>query len=112
MMGKLAWVRTPDHHWLGPCLVIDAVGRDAAYASIFERHEVAEISFDAAQALGFAYGSPGEIYFSACPPGTVPAQPYAPPLHWDTWGEITPALYPVPMQEQSRECPVAHGVME
>ena len=104
-LGRLAYVRT-DGAWRGPCLVVDVVARRDAYGSIFERHEIAEVSRDMAGALNFEYGAQGEIWFSSCPPmGTSQPLPYAPPLAWDAWPyHRTPSLWPYPAQQRVSEC--------
>lgn len=105
-LGRLAWVRTPGHVWMGPCLVVDVVARRDAYGSIYERHEIAEVSRAVAGALEFEYGAQGEIWFSSCPPtGTSQPQPYAPPLAWDAWPyHKTPSFYPYPEQQRVTGC--------
>lgn len=68
MLGRVAWVSVDGIHFVGPCLVVDVVGRDAAFDSIWGRHEVAEVSRATAAALGFTHGAQGYISFSDCPP--------------------------------------------
>lgn len=83
-LGKIAWVRLDGSDWVGPCLVVDAVAQVDAYASIYERHEVAEVSRDTAAALGFEYGQWGYVFWGSCPPPAdslhYSAMPYAPEL--------------------------------
>lgn len=107
-LGQLAWVSVDGREWIGPCLVVDVVGRNDAAQSIYQRHEIAEISRATAQALGFKYGAPGYISFG-CPPHTlVSARPYAPPFAEDYPPlDRTPSFYPYPKPEIPRSC--SHG---
>lgn len=101
MLGRVAWVRVPGGRWIGPGLVVDSVARKDAYASIYQRREIAEVSRAVAERLGFEFGAQGEICFCVCPPGTDSvAEPYAPALAWDT-GEPdhTPSFFPYPIQQ-------------
>jgi len=117
MLGSLAWVRVPGGRWLGPCLVVDAVGRTHAYESIYVRQEVAEVSRATAAALGFEYGAWGHIYFGSCPPADGPetrgqdwsdfAAPelYAPPLIIDEFPyENHRSFFPYPHQQPVTNC--------
>lgn len=56
---------------------------DAA-ASIYDRHEIAEVSRETAAALGFEYGAAGYVFWGACPPNAdslhYQASAYAPAL--------------------------------
>lgn len=109
-LGRIAYVRTAGSDWIGPCLVVDAVGKVDAYGSIYDRHEIAEVSRSVAEELGFQYGSEGFIWFGLCPPNPdslwPQPQPYSPPLVWDTgepdghrsWG-------PYPSQQIPIDCP-------
>lgn len=109
MLGRLAWFRTEYSGWVGPCVSVDAVARTHAYGSIFERHEVAEVSRDVAAMLGFEYGAPGYVFFGSCPPPAdsvfYTAQPYAPELTFDH-GERdwTPSFYPYPPMQAPVAC--------
>lgn len=118
MLGSVAWVRVPGGRWLGPCLVVDAVGRAHAYESIYVRQEVAEVSRATAAALGFEYGAWGHVYFGPCPPADGPetrgqewsdyAAPelYAPPLVIDyDASEPHRSFYPYPQQQRPGDCP-------
>lgn len=103
-LGRIAWIRTDGHRWVGPCISVDAVSRRHAYDSIYVRHEIGEVSRDTAAMLGFEYGAQGYVYFGQCPPigdDDVTPQEYAPPLTWDypptDW---TPSFYPYPLQEK------------
>jgi len=121
MLGRVAWVHVPGGAWVGPGLVVDAVGRAHAYASIYERQEVAEVTWATAAVLGFSNGGRwGHIFFGACPPADGPetrgqewsdfAAPelYAPPLVIDyDASEPHRSFYPYPIQQRPTVCPDA-----
>lgn len=99
-LGTIAWVRT-NGKWYGPGLIVDVVARGDAFGSIFERHEIAEVSYATAHLLGFDNGGmAGEIFFGVCPPPLDSiASPYAPPLVFDYPPyDKTPSFYPYPAQ--------------
>lgn len=108
MLGRVAWFRVGQGEWVGPCISVDAVARVHAYASIYQRHEVAEVSRNVAAALGFEYGAVGEVFFGPCPPKAESVwyqpQAYAPELSWDTRGEATPSWYPYAAQQAVVVC--------
>lgn len=106
-LGQLAWVSADGGRWLGPCTVVDAVSRKDAYASIFLRHEVAEVSRSIARELGFTNGGQwGYIFFGPCPP-TAHLEPelYVPRLAWDHPPyQKTPSYFPYPLQQWPIDC--------
>jgi hypothetical protein len=105
MLGRLAWVSVDGVKWIGPCLVVDVVGRDAAFDSIFGRHEIAEIPRWMAQALGFEHGHAGFVSFSQCPPHSVSgAQPYAPARETWRWPWAPEPYRSYPAQELPESC--------
>lgn len=111
MLGRIAWFRSEHGPWFGPCLSVDAVARVHAYASIYDRHEVAEVSWALAAQLGFSNGGQwGYAFFGACPPNAdslaVDPQPYAPLLTFDLGPpDHTPSFYPYPAQQLPVVCP-------
>lgn len=110
MLGRIMWARTEHGTWIGPLLVVDAVGKSDAYASIYERHEIAELPRGIMAELGYQYGGAGYVWFGPCPPDPdslyLEPQAYAPPLVWDT-GEPDghKSFYPYPEQQFPVECP-------
>lgn len=109
MLGRIMWARTEHGDWLGPLLVVDVVARADAYASIYQRHEVAELPRGLMAQLGYEYGGPGYIWFGPCPPpadSLWPApQSYAPPLVLDHDGNDPHlSFYPYPAQQTPVVC--------
>lgn len=112
-LGQLAYVRVDGHDWVGPCVVVDAVSRKDAYESIYDRHEIAEISRQTAAELGFAYGGPGYIWFGPCPPILELPRAYRPSMTLDYQPyDYTPSFYPYSKQIETAKCghtQKAHG---
>lgn len=109
MLGRIMWARTEHGNWIGPLLVVDVVARADAYASIYQRHEVAELPRPIMAQLGYEYGGPGYIWFGPCPPppdSLYPApQAYAPPLALDHDGhDGHRSFYPYPAQQAPVVC--------
>lgn len=109
MLGRIMWARTEHGDWLGPLLVVDVVARRDAYASIYERREIAELPRGLMAQLGYEYGGPGYVFFGVCPPpadSLWPApQPYAPPLALDHDGsDGHRSFYPYPAQQTPVVC--------
>lgn len=108
-LGRIAWVRTAWSDWVGPCLSIDAVSQADAQASIYDRHEIAEVSRDTAARLGFEYGQAGFVFWGACPPPAdslhYAAQPYAPALTPYQEPYSGPrSFYPYPSAQEPVDC--------
>src|SRR5258706_3926737 len=61
-LGRLAYFSVNGVTWVGPCLVVDVVGRSDAYQSIYYRHEIGEIRFVDADTLGFKWGAQGYVW--------------------------------------------------
>jgi hypothetical protein len=110
MLGRLAYVRTPGHDWVGPCRIVDAVAAHDAVDSIEGRKEIAEITWDTAAALGFEHGGVwGEIWFDPCPPDPrARHQPerYTLTRDYSMWPWRWSSFYPYPAQEWPVVCEV------
>lgn len=105
-LGKIYWLRSSGGTWLGPCLAVDVAGRDDFYHIVFEVHEDVEVADPQRELLGFKNGLWLEVAVSACPPAESDlAEPFAPPLAWDTTGEPRLSLYPYPPQQLPSPCP-------
>lgn len=108
MLGRIMWARVEHGPWIGPLLVVDVVSRKDAYASIYERGEVAELPRGIMAQLGATHGVDGYVFFGACPPPAdslfpVP-QPYAPPLRWEAADSPGRSFYPYAEQQRPVKC--------
>lgn len=109
MLGRIGFVMVDGYGWVGPCLGVDVVSRKDAYGSIYERGEIAEISWAMAEHFGVTNGGvAGYVWFGVCPPepsARPPAEVYRPPLVWDTPPyEHTPSFFPYPEQQMPVDC--------
>jgi hypothetical protein len=106
-LGKIFWLRTTGH-WIGPCLSVDTAARKDFARAVYRDNEIAEIDYQTSHALGFEFGSLGEIWIGACPPVVHSvAHEYRPEFSVDT---ETPELsylssyWPYNKQQPGRLC--------
>ena len=66
---KTVWREGRVTGWIGPCLAVDVGARKDFYTLIWEKHEVAEVTYEIAARLGFDRGGVwGETWVGNCPP--------------------------------------------
>lgn len=110
MLGRIMWARVEGGEWIGPLLVVDAVAQADAAASIFDRHEIAELPRGIMAQLGTDTGTWGFIFFGSCPPPAdslhYPASRYAPVLTPYQEPYTGPRSFaPYPAQQTPTDCP-------
>jgi hypothetical protein len=57
MMGKVAWLKRPNHSWEGPFLIVDVGQRNHAYHQAINVKSIVEVDFETALRWGITSGS-------------------------------------------------------
>lgn len=104
-LGQIAYFSVDGKTWVGPCLAVDVSKRSDYYNLVVEKREVAEVSANIANLLGFEQGGKmGYVYYGLCPPKYTSEMPekWELDIIWDT---IPPSRNPN-LQYPDQQLPV------